>query len=344
MVGGAQTGGDLMASARVPGPALAVASLLSVQTGTALSTHLFRPLTPAGSAWLRFAFAAIILLLITRPRPRAIGWQRLRGTLLLGTVTASLTITFIEAVARIPLGSAAAIEFIGPLGVAALRSHKRSALVWPAIALVGVIMLTQPWHGRLDLSGVGYAVAAALSWAGYILLTQRVGAQLEGLQGLALSLCTVTVVAAPIGAWPALKGLTPGIAVQGLGLAALVPLLPFSFELLALRRMGVAAFGTLMALEPGVATLIGLLLLGQLPTVWQLAGVALVVIAGISAQRVAPPLPGNATTEARLSARASGIGETGGKRACRARAEERGQVQFDAQFAARVDDETGGLQ
>src|SRR6266851_3952289 len=224
---------------KTPAPALAVLSMLSVQAGAALSTHQFRALTPAGSAWLRLAIAAIILLLITRPRLRAIGWPALRGTLLLGAVTAVLTLAFIEAVARIPLGTTAAIEFLGPLGVAAVRSHRRSAL----------------------------------GWAAYILLTQRVGAQLSGLQGLALSLGTATIVAAPVAAWPALHGLTPVLAAQGLGLAVLVPLLPFSLELLALRRMRVAAFGTLMALEPGIAVLIGLVVLGQLPAAWQVAGV-----------------------------------------------------------------------
>jgi len=270
---------------KISGPALAVSAMLSVQIGSALSTHQFAALTPAGSAWLRLAIAAILLLLICRPRPRAIGWPALRGTLLLGAVTAVLTLAFIEAVARIPLGTAAAIEFLGPLGVAAVRSHRRSALAWPILALAGVIGLTEPWHGRLNLSGAGFALAAALAWACYILLTQRVGAQLDGLQGLAISLGTATVVAAPAAAWPALHGLTPGLALQGLGLAALVPLLPFSFELLALRRMSVAAFGTLMALEPAMAAVIGLLLLGQLPAGWQIAGVALVVVAGIGAQR-----------------------------------------------------------
>jgi inner membrane transporter RhtA len=228
----------------------------------------------------------------------AVGWPALRGALLLGTVTAVLTLAFIEAVARIPLGTAAAIEFLGPLGVAAIRSHRRSALAWPALALAGVIGLTEPWHGHLNLSGVGFAVAAAFGWAGYIVLTQRVGAQLTGLQGLAMSLGTATIVAAPVAAWPALHGLTPGIALQGLGLAALVPLLPFSLELLALRRMRVAAFGTLMALEPGIAVVIGLLLLDQLPAAWQIAGIALVVTAGVGAQRVAPAATAKPPTSA----------------------------------------------
>jgi inner membrane transporter RhtA len=270
---------------KVPATALAVSAMLSVQTGAALSTHLFTSLTPAGSAWLRLAIAAVVLLVITRPRPHAIGWPALRATLLLGTATAVLTLAFIEAVARIPLGTAAAVEFLGPLGIAALRSRRRSALVWPALALAGVIGLTEPWHGRLNLAGVGFAAAAASGWAVYILLTQHVGAQLSGLQGLALSLSTAAIVAAPVAAWPAVRGLTPGNAIEGLGLAILVPLLPYTLEMLALRGMDVAAFGTLMAVEPAIATVIGLVVLGQLPAIVPIAGVGLVVAAGIGAQR-----------------------------------------------------------
>jgi inner membrane transporter RhtA len=284
---------------KVPAPALALTAMASVQAGAALSTHLFQAVTPAGSAWLRLAIAALILLLVTRPRPRAIGWPALRGAVLLGVMTAVLTLAFIEAVARIPLGTASAIEFLGPLGVAAIGSHRRSALIWPALALAGVIGLTEPWHGQLNLAGVGFAAVSALGWAGYILLTQRVGAQLRGLHGLAISLATAALAAAPVAAWPALRGLTPVIALQALGLAALVPLLPFTLELLALRRMRVAAFGTLMALEPAMATLIGLLLLAQLPAPWQIAGITLVVTAGIGAQRTAPPATVNAAASPR---------------------------------------------
>jgi inner membrane transporter RhtA len=270
---------------RPPAPLYAVASMLSVQLGAALSTHLFTALTPSGSAWIRVAIAAVVLLAITRPRLRSIGWPALRGTILLGSATAVLMLAFIEAVARIPLGTTAAIEFLGPLGVAAARSHRRSALIWPAIALVGVIGLTEPWQGDLDLLGIGFAVAAALGWAAYIVFTQRVGAELEGLQGLALSLTVASIVGAPIAAWSAISGLTPVIGLQSVGLAVLVPLLPFSLELMALRRMRMAAFGTLMALEPGIAAVIGLVLLSQLPTSWQIVGIALVVAAGVGAQR-----------------------------------------------------------
>ncbi len=273
---------------KVPAPALAVTAMLSVQLGAALSTHLFAALTPAGSVWLRLTIAALILLVIARPRLRGAGRSALASTLLLGTVTGLMTLAFIEAISRIPLGTTVAIEFLGPLGVAAVRSHRRSALVWPALALLGVIGLTEPWRGQPNLAGIGFAAGAALGWALYIVFTQRIGAQFAGLQGLALSLATAAMVAAPFGFGPVVRGLTPPIALLGLGIAILGPLLPFVLELLALKRMGIAAFGTLMALEPGIATLLGLLVLGQRPAAWQIVGVVLVVVAGIGAQRTAP--------------------------------------------------------
>jgi inner membrane transporter RhtA len=258
--------------------------MLSVQLGAALSTHLFDSLSPAGSAWVRVALAAVVLLALTRPRIGRLGWPTLRRTLVLGAATTVLMMAYIEAIARIPLGTTAAIEFLGPLGVAAARSHRRSALVWPALAFVGVLALTEPWRGEMDLVGIALAASAAAGWAAYIVYTQRVGAEVEGLQGLALSLTVVTVLAAPFAAPPALAGMTPLIALESAGLAVLMPLLPFSLELLALRRMRVAAFGTLMALEPGIATVIGLVVLSQLPTWVQAGGVLLVVLAGVGAQ------------------------------------------------------------
>lgn len=273
---------------KIPAPALAVTAMMSVQSGAALSTHLFRALTPAGSAWLRLTFAAVILMALTRPAVRMIPRSALLGTLVLGAVTGLLTLMFIEAVARIPLGTAAAIEFFGPLGVAAIRSHRRAALLWPALALAGVLGLTQPWTGHLNVAGAGFALASAGSWGAYILLTQRVGAQLDGLQGLALSLSTAALVTAPFGALAVIRGVTPVIAAQGLGLAVLVPLLPFTLEMLALRRTPVAAFGTLMALEPAIATMAGIVVLSQGPGPLQGLGVVLVVAAGIGAQRATP--------------------------------------------------------
>ncbi|MET3803321.1 inner membrane transporter RhtA [Nakamurella sp. UYEF19] len=270
---------------KVPAPAMAIAAMISVQLGAALSSRLFAAVTPAGTVWMRLTVAAVILLAVTRPPLLRLSPAMLRGTVLLGAVTGLMTLMFMEAVARIPLGTAVAIEFLGPLTVAALRSRRRSAVIWPALALAGVVGLTQPWSGPLNMLGIAFAATSALSWGGYILLTQKVGAASEGLQGLALSLTVAALVTAPFGAGAAISGLTPAVAAQAVGLGILVPLLPFALEMLALRRMAVAAFGTLMALEPGIATVLGLVVLRQAPELLQVIGVVLVMTAGIGAQR-----------------------------------------------------------
>jgi len=196
-----------------------------------------------------------------------------------------MTMTFLAAIARIPLGTAVAIEFLGPLTVAAVRSHNARALVWPVLALSGVLLLTEPWHGVNDPAGLGFAALGACGWAAYILLTQRIGDRFTGIGTLSLTVPIAAVMAAAVGIPQAVGHLDPGILAAAAGLALLLPVLPFALELLALRRMTPTAFGTLMALEPAIGVLLGLLVLHQQPSAAQVAGILLVVLAGAAAQR-----------------------------------------------------------
>ncbi|MDT7746100.1 MAG: inner rane transporter RhtA [Actinomycetota bacterium] len=267
---------------------LAVGSMSCVQLGLAASVDLFARVPPEGVAALRLVWAGLLLLVIVRPRPSSFTRSSLGAAALLGVVTAGLTMLFMAAVARIPLGTASALEFLGPLGVAVLRGHGRG-LVWPVLAAVGVVLLTEPWRGGVDPVGLGFALAAACCWAGYILLTQRVGDQVTGLQGLAVSMPVAGVVSAMVagvtvpGLVPAL---TPTVLLAGLGLGLLLPVVPFALEMLSLRRLTTAAFGTLMALEPAIALLVGVVVLGQLPRPLGVLGIVLVVTAGVGAARV----------------------------------------------------------
>jgi inner membrane transporter RhtA len=188
------------------------------------------------------------------------------------------------AVVRIPLGTASALEFLGPLSVAMHRSRGAGRL-WPFVAAAGVVMLTEPWHGGTDLVGVAFAVGAAVCWANYIILTQRAGDEVTGLRALGISMPVAAVVATVATAPSGLPQVDWQLLIEGFGLALVLPVLPFSLELLALRRLTTAAFGTLMSLEPAVALVIGLVLLGQVPRVAAVAGIVLVVIAGIGAER-----------------------------------------------------------
>jgi inner membrane transporter RhtA len=259
-----------------------------VQLGLAASVDLFTRVPPEGVAALRLVWAGLLLLVIVRPRPSSFTRSSLGAAALLGVVTAGLTMLFMAAVARIPLGTASAVEFLGPLGVAVLRGRGKG-LVWPVLAAAGVVLLTEPWQSDVDPVGLGFALAAAACWAAYILLTQRVGDQVTGLQGLAVSMPVAGLVSAAVagGTVPGLlPALTPAILLAGLGLGLLLPVVPFALEMLALRRLTTGAFGTLMALEPAIALLVGAVVLGQLPKPLGVLGIVLVVTAGVGAARV----------------------------------------------------------
>jgi len=272
-------------STRVPAWSLAVAAMLSVQLGAAFSTNLFASVGPAGTSWLRLTMGALVFLAIKRPTLRGVSRHDLVVVLSLGVATGLLTTAFLNAVDRIPLGTAVAIEFLGPLGVAVVRSHDRRSLVWPALALLGVLLLTEPWQGEIDLVGVGFAALSGVCWATYIVLTQQVGDRFSGLEGLSITIPVAAVTAAFFGVPQAWGHLTWQVLAAAFGLALLLPVIPFSLELLALRRLTTAAFGTLMALEPAIGVVAGVVILGQVPHALQVVGVVLVVTAGVGAER-----------------------------------------------------------
>ena len=266
------------------GAGMAVASMLCVQLGLAASIGLIDRVGAEGAAWLRLFWAGVLMLVIVRPRWSQFSPAALRYGVALGVVTGGVTLLFMAAVERLPLGTASALEFLGPLGVAVLRGEG-GRKTWPVLAAIGVLLLTQPWSGGADPVGVALALAAACCWAAYILLTQRVGDEVSGIGGLAISM-PVAALTATVVAGPGVVGrLTPELFLVGIGLAILLPVVPFTLELLALRRLTTAAFGTLMALEPAFAMLVGLVALGQVPDVLGVTGIGFVVAAGIGAER-----------------------------------------------------------
>jgi inner membrane transporter RhtA len=266
------------------GAAMAVAAMTCVQLGLAISVTLIGAVGAEGAAWLRLAWAGLLFLVVVRPRP---SWFRRRALLTcvaLGVVTAGITMLFMAAVARLPLGTASALEFLGPLGVAVARGRGGRRL-WPLLAAAGVLLLTEPWRGGADPAGVGFALGAAVCWAAYILLTQRVGDQVSGVRGLGVSMPVAGLVATAVAGPSTVGDLTAPLLLTGLGLAVLLPVIPFVLELYALRRLTTAAFGTLMSLEPAIALLVGLVALRQVPGWAGAVGVACVVAAGVGATR-----------------------------------------------------------
>jgi len=269
----------------IPLWALTVAAMFIMQLGSALSAGLIPTLGPVGTAWLRLSMAALILLVLARPPLKSLRLHDAPAVIGLGVATGLMSVTFLAAMERLPLGTAVAIEFLGPLSVAALRGRGARSLILPATALAGILLLTEPWAGTVDLIGVCFAVLGALGWAVYILLTQRVGDRFSGIGALGLTIPVAAIVTAPFGIPQASGHITWEVIALAVGLAVLVPVLPYICEMLALRQMTHTAFGTLMALEPAIALTLGMIVLHQLPSVLQILGLLLVVFAGAAAQR-----------------------------------------------------------
>src|SRR6478609_4977672 len=267
------------------GAFMALGSMACVQLGLAIAVTLIDDIGVEGAAWLRLAWAGILLLLIVRPKRAAFTRSSFAMCVVLGVVTAAITLLFMAALDRIPLGTASALEFLGPLGVAVANGKGMQRFVWPGLAAVGVVLLTEPWTGAVDPIGVLFALGAAACWAGYILLTQRAGDEVSGINALAVSMPVAGLVATIAVGPVVLPRMTPDILLIGVGLAILLPVVPFALELLALRRLTTAAFGTLMALEPAFAMIVGLVVLHQIPGPAGVVGICFVVAAGIGASR-----------------------------------------------------------
>jgi inner membrane transporter RhtA len=277
---------------RVPPIALVLCGVTSIQFGAAVAATMFDDLGPSGTSALRLTWAAIILMVLFRPRVRGRSARDLRLVALFGVTLGGMNLCFYEALDRIPLGVAVTIEFAGPLGVAVATSRRRLDLVWAALAAVGIVLLSNPFGAGLDTVGLILILAAAACWAAYILIAQRATASYESSEGLALAM----VVAA-------LVPLIPGIAQSGatllepqwLALGAAVALassvIPDSLETEALRRLPTSVFGVLMSIEPAVAALAGFLVLGQSLAARELVAMALVVVASVGSSRTGPASP-----------------------------------------------------
>lgn len=269
----------------LPPWSLTVVAMLCAQLGGALSMGIIATVGPAGAAWLRLTAGGLIFLAVARPRFRDIARRDYPALLGLGVATAVMSVAFMFAIERIPLGTCVAIEFLGPLTVAAVQSGTRRALVWPALALVGVVLLTEPWQGSVNAVGIGFAVLGAISWGTYMVLTQHVGDRFEGITGLAVTIPIAALAAAVVGIPEAHGHLTLGVIAASLAIALLFPVATFALEMVALSRMTHTAFGTLMALEPAIGLVLGLVVLHQKPSLTQLVGIVLVVASGAAAQQ-----------------------------------------------------------
>ncbi len=267
---------------------LVVGAVSSVQVGAALAKHLFPQLGSAGTVAVRLATAAVLLLAVARPSVRGVRPADLVRVGGFGVVLATMNLAFYASLQRIPLGVAVTVEFAGPLAVAVIGSRRARDLLWAALAALGVVVLTGGGtaltDGSLDPLGVVFALIAAACWAGYIVLSQRVGAVLPSLHGLALAISVAAVAVAPIGVASAGSALLrPDLLAMGAGVGLLSSALPWGLEFVALRSMTSATFGVLMSIEPAVAALAGLILLDERLRLLQVCGMTMICVASAGA-------------------------------------------------------------
>jgi len=268
--------------------ALVLGGIVSVQVGAAFATTLFDELGPGGTVFLRIAFAALLLLAIWRPPLRLGEGVARRDVVLLGLVLAAMNLSFYVSLDRIPLGIAVTLEFIGPLGVAIVGSRRRLDLLWVGLAAAGILLLSPVPGSDLDALGVVMALVAGCFWAGYILLTARVGRALPGGGGLAIAMTIAAVAVIPVGLADGGEALLDGeLLAIGFAVAVLSSALPYSVELEALRRLPENTFGVLMSLEPAAAATVGFLGLDQGLAAREVVAIGLVVAASLGALRAA---------------------------------------------------------
>ncbi len=264
-------------------PMFFVVGAVSQYVGAALGVFLFETTEPAAVAWLRAATAGLVL--VAWRRPWRLRWTRrsVATAAGFGVVTVGMNVAFFEAIARIPLGTAVAIEFLGPVAVATAGSRRPRDLL--AVVLVGAgVALLAGVEGGADLLGIGFALMAAALWAGYILLGKRVADAGAGVDSLAVGIAVAAVVLAP----PLLIGqvldapsvfAVPQTWLLGIGVGVLSSVVPYALDQVVLTKLGRARFALLLALLPATAAVVGAVLLAQRPTIAEVAGIALVMLA-----------------------------------------------------------------
>ncbi|MFJ3900224.1 EamA family transporter [Streptomyces sp. NPDC090025] len=266
--------------------ALVVAGGLSVQFGSAVAVLLMPRAGALGVVTLRLVLAAAVLLIVCRPKVR--GYSRADwGTVLaFGAAMSGMNILFYLSVARIPLGAAVTLEVLGPLALSVLASRRLVNLLWAGLALAGVVLLSGGGFDRLDPAGAGFALAAGAMWATYIVFSARTGRRFPQADGLALAMAVGAVISLPFGLVSAGDKLfVPSTIGLGLAVALMSSVLPYTLELLALRRLPAPTFAILMSLEPAIAATAGFLILHQALGVLDAVAIALVIAASMGAVR-----------------------------------------------------------
>jgi inner membrane transporter RhtA len=248
----------------IPPSGLVLLSCFAIQAGTAGTKTLFDQVGVIGAVFVCKLFAAILLLVWHRPSLKGYAWKDYRLVIALGLAIAGAVMGIYEAVARIPMGIASTIEFIGPLSLAVAGSRRKRDLVWVVLAAIGVLLLSPINNLALDWVGVGFALVAAGCWGGYIVFSKRVGRVFPGGTGLAMAMTVAAMVMMPMGMAQAGTALfQPEVLMIGAGIGFMGTVLPYSLEYLVLKRMSPRVFGVLMSIEPAIAALVGFIFLRE---------------------------------------------------------------------------------
>lgn len=278
-------------SNQVSATALVILGILSAQLGAGIAKNLFDVVPPSAVVTLRLVTSAVFVVLISRKLLRGVLRRHTRRDLAIvatfGATLALMNLAIYESFARIPLGIAVTIEFLGPLGIAVAFSRRKRDLLWVALAATGVVLLARDGGtGQVTLAGVAFALLAAACWAGYILLSAATGRTFAGSSGLALASMVGAVLILPVGVTTGgSELLRPEVLLVGIGIGLLSSLIPYIVDLEALRRLPAQVFGILMTLEPAVAALIGLVVLGEVLSAVKWAAIVLVISACLGATR-----------------------------------------------------------
>lgn len=276
----AQTAGG---SPRLPAPLLAITAIFSVQFGNAFAGSYFTQLGPLGAAALRLSLAAVLVLVIIRPRVREWGLRTWLGAAALGCGMGGMNMMIYLAIDRIPIGIAVTIELLGPLAVAAAGSRRLIDGLWVVLAVGGVVLLGFEPGRSVSTAGLILAGCAAGFWALYILAASRLGPRVHGIDGMVIAMVVAAVVVVPFGAVDAVRAVTlsPGLLLVFIGIAVVTSIVPYTLEFLALKTMSSRVFGVLSSLGPAVAALAGLIVLQQMLSPTQVLAIVLVVAASI---------------------------------------------------------------
>jgi inner membrane transporter RhtA len=274
--------------------ALVLSGAVAVQAGAGIADRLFSQLPPAAVTTLRLWAAALIMLIVGwRGAARAVAslvrrraWRDAGATASFGITLGVMNFSIYQAFERIPLGVAVTVEFLGPLAVAVAGARRMVSLAWVGLAAAGVLLLAQGSGGHLDLAGVAFALVSAACWAGYILLSRATGQRFSGSSGLVIAMCVAAVVVTGPGVAAGAPAMfRPALLATGAAIGLLSSVIPYWLEYEALRRVPARVFGVWMSMQPAVAALIGLIMLGQRLSLAEWAGICCVVAASAGAAR-----------------------------------------------------------